>query len=172
MYRPNNESVPMTRRYPDLKQKVLQRDSKIVKQLMKSWESQHDRDAFLKLFLQKMNNLSDQRYWELLRTVWILSGGLDSIKTFRKLLKSNRKHQYYFSTPEEQERFRNMDENFIVYRACNDDNDGGISWTLYKAYAEQYKIDFNKEKVIEQTVNKEDVYAIIERNKEEEIIIL
>lgn len=65
-----------------------------------------------------------------------------------------------------------MPDTFTVYRACNDQDDGGISWTYELKYAEYYKEAFNKKRIIAVEVKKSDVFALINRNKEFEILIL
>lgn len=170
--RGNNERVPMTRRYPNLQQKVLRRDSQIVERIINVWDNGHHTEKVLSIFLKEHKNLSDERYWELMRTVWIIAGSVETASTFRKLMTSNRKEKYYFSTPEEAKKLREMPETFEVYRATNGENDGGLSWTVSKEYAEWYKQAYNKEKVICRTVNRKEVFAFIERNQEAEIVIL
>lgn len=167
----NNERVAMTRRYPNLKPKVLKRDAEISKKIVSAWDIEKDATKVLGIFLKERFNLSDERYWELLRTVWIIAGSLETVDVFRQLMLSNRKERHYFSTPEDAKKLREMDEQFEVYRAGSD-NDGGISWTTSKEYAEQYKRDYYKEKVMTRMVNRKDVFAYIQRNLEFEIIIL
>ncbi|MCZ2129493.1 MAG: hypothetical protein LC109_04425 [Bacteroidia bacterium] len=170
--RGNNELVPMTRRYPNLPQKVLRRDSIIAKKIIDVWDNEHHAENVLYIYLKEHKNLSDERYWELMRTVWIIAGSVATATIFRKLMTANRRSKYYFSTPEEAKKLRELPETFEVYRATNDENDGGLSWTLSKEYAEWYQQAYQKEKVICRTVNRKDVFAFIERNKEAEIVIL
>lgn len=166
----NNELVPMTRRMPDLANKVLKRDSEIVKRMVAiPVENKEDLFAF---YMKEKDNLSPERYWELLRTVWIIAGGLDKIDQFRKLFSSTKRSRYYFSTPEEQKELREMPDSFTVYRATNNAEDGGISWTTSKEYAEHYKTMFQKELIVERVVEKKNIFAFINRNKEQEILIL
>jgi hypothetical protein len=167
----NNESFKITRRYPDLKRKVLLRDSEISQRLTKAWDIENNGDKVLEIFLKEAKNLSDERYWELLRTVWIICGGVSRLNIFMSLFSSKRKQRYYFSTPEEQRRLRELPERFEVYRATNT-GDEGISWTLSMDYAEQFKKEFDKETIITRIVKRQEVFALIERNMEEEIIIL
>jgi len=47
-----------------------------------------------------------------------------------------------------------------------------LSWTISKDYAERYKTMFNKKTVIWKMVAKSEVFALIERMDEEEVIIL
>ena len=43
----NNEFVPMTRRYPDLRKKVLERDAKVANKLIVAWDIERDSDKVL-----------------------------------------------------------------------------------------------------------------------------
>jgi hypothetical protein len=168
---PNNVKIPMTRRYPKLPEKVLRREAKISMQLINAWDIEHNPKKVLEIYLREAPKLSDERYWELMRTVWIVCGNNEIAPIFRKLMQSPRKQKFYFSTPEEMKRLREFD--FIkIYRATNDENDGGISWTLSEKYAEWYKEVYNKSMILTKIIHKNDVFALIERNNEEEIIYL
>lgn len=167
----NNERVAMTRRYPTLKPKVLKKDSEISRKLITAWDTEKDSEKVLSIYLKEKNNLSDERYWELMRTVWIIAGSLENVGVFKQLMQSTRKERHYFSTPEDTKKLREMNEEFLVYRAGSD-NDNGISWTTSKEYAEQYLRMYNKEKVLTNLVNRKNVFAYIQRNLEDEIIIL
>ena len=68
----NNVLIPMTRRYPKLKRKILERDSKIAKKIIKTWDNDHNSKEVLRIYTVENKNLSNERYWELLRTVWIV----------------------------------------------------------------------------------------------------
>lgn len=162
----------MTRRYPPLKKKQAERDSKIGKRLIHAWDVEHDSDKVFNIFMKDKHLLSDFRYWEMLRTVWIVCGSVERSPEFRKLMKANRKHKHYFSTPEEAEELRGLpDGQFMVYRATNNMNDGGLSWTFDYKYAAEYQTMFSKKFIIEMTVTKDEVYALINRNNEREVII-
>lgn len=97
----NNETVEMTRRYFDLPRKVALRDSKIVKQISIAWDIEQDKEKVFNLFLKNSHLLSAQRYWEVLRTVWIVCGSLENVQMFKLLMTSKKKHKYCFSTPQE-----------------------------------------------------------------------
>lgn len=166
-----NEIIPMTRRYPNLRQKVLLRDSKIVQKMISAWDEKHDEQLLLNTYLNECKNLSDERYWELLRTVWILCGKLENIEIFKLLFQSKRPQRHYFSTPEEAKELREMPDSFTIYRACDEDNDGGISWTTSLHYAVKYKQMFDKKRILEATIEKSKVFAYINRNAEFEVIV-
>jgi hypothetical protein len=168
----NNELVEMTRRYPKLSQKVLYRDSIISRKIVQAWDIEQDKEKVLSTFLKEHKNLSDERYWEIMRSVWVIAGSIENVPLFRELMMSQRKEKYNFSTPEEQKSLRELPDSFEVYRACNIPIQRALSWTLSKEYAEWYKEKYNKDKVFQRTVKKTEVFALIERNKESEIIIL
>lgn len=167
----NNQIVGMTRRYPDLSQKVLRRDAEIAKRIVSAWDNDKDSEKVLAIYLKEKNNLSDERYWELMRTVWILSGSILNVSVFKPLMLSSRKQRHYFSTPEDAKKLRELPDTFEVYRA-GAENDGGISWTTDKEYAENYKAIYNKEKILQKVISRKEAFAYIQRNLESEIIIL
>tara|TARA_A100000164_G_C21812627_1_gene726305 strand:+ start:399 stop:938 length:540 start_codon:yes stop_codon:yes gene_type:complete len=168
----NNETVEMTRRHFDLPQKVLQRDAKVAKQLINAWDNENNPDKVLAIFKKNQNKLSSQRYWELLRTVWIICGNIENISLFKVFFSSPKKNRYCFSTPEEHEALRMLPEIITVYRACNSTEDNGISWTTSREYAKYYAEAYNKKMILESKVDKKHVFALINRNKESEILIL
>ncbi len=162
----------MTRRHPDLPKKVLKRDSDIVAKIMKFWEASQNGPALIDLFIKESTGLSDERYWEILRSVWIMAGSNESTEKFRKLLSSPRKQKFYFSTPEDAKKLRELPESITVWRACNDGEEQGIAWTTSKQYAERYQEMFFKSKIVSMEVNRTKIFAYIGRNLEDEVIIL
>ncbi len=168
----NNELVPMTRRYPVLKKKVAERDSKIAKWLIQAWDQEKDSEKVLVIYMKEKHLLSHYRYWELMRTVWIVCGSVETVPVFRELMKSTRPQRHYFSTPEEAEKLSSLPDIVRAYRAQDGHMVDGISWTLTKEYAELYKTQFNKRWIYEREVEKKNIFAYINRNKEEELIIL
>lgn len=168
----NNQQFEMTRRYPSLAAKVLRRDSEIVVKMIAAYDTNKDPDKVLSIYLKEHKNLSDERFWEFMRSVWILCGTVENQGTFRKLMQSKRREKHYFSTPEEAKKLREMPETFTVYRACNLGEESGLSWTTLFDYASQYQSNFGKAKIISKEIHKSEVFAFIERNAEFEIIIL
>lgn len=172
MFMANNERVFMTRRYPDLPRKVLMRDSEISKKLIAAWDVRRSSEELLQIFLDNMKNLSDERYWETLRTVWTLCGKTENAPFFRKLMLSPRRSRYYFSSPEDAAALRALPEPIQVWRACNEPNDGGISWSINLDYVKDYQVVYERKMIIAREVLRKDVFALILRNMEDEIIIL
>ena len=64
----------MTRRYPDLPRKQLERDSKIAMKIVQAYDIEKDLEKVLDLWRKYHSLLSNPRYWELLKTVWIAAG--------------------------------------------------------------------------------------------------
>lgn len=169
----NNEIFTMTRRYPSLPGKVLRRDSGIVSKIITSWEQYpKDTDRILQIFLKEHTNLSDERYWELMRTVWILCGNSNTAEKFINLMQSARKQRFYFSTPEEAAKLRAMPDFIKIWRATNDVKNKGISWTISFEYVRHFQQLFNKKIIVSGLVSKKDVFAFIERNNESEVLVL
>jgi len=167
-----NELVPMTRRYPNLRKKVLERDAKITTKLIKAWDTEKDSNKVLEIFIKQKDNFSPERYWEIMRSVWIICGSIDTADMFRSLMQSNKRSKFYFSTPEETRKLKAMDGLIKVYRATSDKHDNGLSWTTSKEYAVRYGKDFSKTLILEKTISKNKIFAFIDRNNESEIIIL
>lgn len=167
-----NKLLPMTRRYPNLPQKVLYKDSEIMKKMVNAWDIEGDADKLLDIFINEKRLLSNERYWEMLRSVWVCCGNVENAQLFRELMQSKRPQRFYFSTPEEAESLRKMPSTFWVYRATNNADDGGLSWTLSLDYAKEYQKKFSKSMILQKEVSKNQVFAYIERNFEYEIVIL
>ena len=167
-----NEAVPMTRRYPNLRSKQTRRDSKILAKIVHAWDEEKNARKVLDIFVANHKKLSDQRYWETLRSVWIISG-INTVDEFLPFFKSNRKHRHYFSSPEEHKLLADLPNAFTVYRATNFvRHDKGISWSLSKEYVLAFQKEVDAKFIKEREVKKSDVFAIINRNQEDEIIIL
>lgn len=167
-----NTSVFMTRRMPHLPRKALLRDSRIAQRLIQAWDVHHSGARVLEIFLKEQDNLSDERYWEMLRTAWVVAGSVERAPVFRELFTSRRPCRHWFSTPEDAAVLRSLPDHIEVHRATNDPLDGGLSWSISRAYVEEYREIFGKAIIISRTINKADVFAYIARNRESEIILL
>jgi hypothetical protein len=137
-----NERTDFTRRIPTgLSDKQMARDSKIIMQIIRA---DGDPSKVLEIFLGKARLLSNPRYWEVMRTVWVSAGSTETAPVFRKLMKSARPCRGWFMTPEDAEALDKMQFPLTVWRAydlCYDgveSGDPGISWTLDRDWCMGY----------------------------------
>jgi hypothetical protein len=75
---------------------------------------------------------------------------------------------------EDRKDFKKLPDTFKVYRGyIPGQNKGGYSYTLNKEKAKWFANRFDRNgKVVERTVNKDDVFAYLNGRNEQEIIIL
>lgn len=176
-----NETVPMTKRIPALPEKQLARDSKIAKQIIHAYDVEENIEKVKDIFFRKMHLLSNPRYWEMLRTIWVICGKTENSDEFRPLFRSSRPCKGWFMTVEDAAELEKMSFPLTVYRAYDPwydtpegvaaGGDPGISWTLDKEWCEKYA-EGKSRKVKSRVVERKDVFAYIRRRGEEEIMIL
>ena len=85
-----NRRTDFTRRIPTgLRDKQMARDSKIAMQLVRIQQEGVSRseEKMIDLFVRKAKWLSNPRYWELLRTVWVAAGSTETAPLFRMMMK-------------------------------------------------------------------------------------
>ena len=183
-YDPNaleeNRRTDFTRRIPTgLSDKQMARDSKIAMQLVRIQQEGGNRAAekMIYQFVRKAKLLSNPRYWELMRTVWVAAGSTETAPLFRRMMKSNRPCRSWFMTPEDAQALDAMQFPITVYRTCahkyggENDLDPGISWTLDYDWCLDYA-DKTGRIIKTRQVYRSDIFAYITRRGEEEIIIL
>ena len=172
-YNPNslvdNERTDFTRRIPSLPEKQLARDSKIAMQLVRAQEQ--GADAMIDVFVRKAKLMSNPRYWEFMRTVWVAAGSTETAPMFRKLMKSARPCKGWFMTPEDAADLDKMQFPLTVWRAYDADPDQGISWTIDREWCEGYAKSKGR-KIKERQVMREEIFAYVTRRGESEIILL
>ena len=175
----DNRRTDFTRRIPTgLSDKQMARDSKIAMQIIRAAEGGTDgggEQRVLDLFFRKAKLLSNPRYWELMRTVWVAAGSTETAQKFRTLMKSGRPCRSWFMTPEDAEALDKMEFPITVWRAYDAVRypmlDPGRSWTLDREWCEGYAK--SKGRIVKQReVYRDEVFAYITRRSEEEIIIL
>lgn len=171
-----NEHSDFTRRIPSLPEKQLARDSKIIMQIMRAWDVDDSPEKVLDIFYRKAKMLSNPRYWEVMRTVWIAAGSTETAHLFRMFMKSQRPCRSWFMTPEDAAALDAMQFPLTVWRAYDaerypDGTDPGISWTLDREWCEDYAA--SRGRVLKSMqVRRDQVFAYVSRRGEEEIIIL
>lgn len=178
-YDPNaaeeNRRTDFTRRIPALKPRQMARDAKVADQLIRAYDH-GDKDRVMEIFTRKAPLLSNPRYWELMRTVWVSVGSTETAAEFRKLMKSSRPCRGWFMTPEDAAALERMEFPLTVWRAYDaerypGDTDPGISWTVDEGWCRGYA-EAKGRAVKSRRVERKDVFAYISRRGEEEIIIL
>ena len=165
----DNERTDFTRRIPSLPEKQLARDSKIAMQLVRAQEQ--GAEAMIDVFTRKAKLMSNPRYWEFMRTVWVAAGSTETAPMFRKLMKSARPCKGWFMTPEDAADLDNMQFPLTVWRAYDNEPDQGISWTIDREWCEGYAKAKGR-KVKERQVMREEIFAYVTRRGESEIILL
>ena len=165
-----NERTDFTRRIPALPEKQLARDAKIVGQIIRAREA-GDNEAVLDIFRRKTRLLSNPRYWEVMRTVWVAVGSTETAPLFRTLMQSSRPCRSWFMTPEDDAALDAMPFPLTVWRAYDADPDPGISWTLDRVWCEGYAKAKGR-RVKSMQVSRDQVFAYVSRRGEEEVIIL
>ena len=165
-----NQRTDFTRRIPALPEKQLARDAKIVGQIIRAREA-GDNEEVLDIFRRKAKLLSNPRYWEVMRTVWVAVGSTETAPLFRTLMQSSRPCRSWFMTPEDAAALEAMPFPLTVWRAYDGDPDPGISWTLDEQWCRGYAKAKGR-RVKSMQVSREQVFAYVSRRGEEEVIIL
>lgn len=166
-----NTHTEFTRRIPALPKKQLARDARITKQIVLAYDLHKDVERVKELFFKNARLLSNPRYWEIMRTVWVTAGSTDNAHEFVPYMKSKRQCKGWFMTPEDAASLDAMTFPITVYRAYDNEHDPGISWSTDKAWVERYA-EVKGRKVKSRQVKRKDIFAYITRRLESEIIIL
>ena len=165
-----NERTDFTRRIPALPEKQLARDAKIVSQIIRAYEAGRGQEV-LDIFRRKARLLSNPRYWEVMRTVWVAVGSTETAPLFRTLMQSSRPCRSWFMTPEDAAALEAMTFPLTVWRAYDAEPDPGISWTLDEQWCRGYA-QAKGRRVKQMQVSREQVFAYVSRRGEEEVIVL
>lgn len=166
-----NTTTDFTRRIPSLPRKQMMRDSRIIERIVKAYDEDGDLDKTKEIFFKNARFLSNPRYWELMRTVWIAVGTTENAPEFVPYMKSDRPSKGWFMTPEDAKALDAMPFPITIYRAYDFEPDTGISWSTDKAFVEEYAQKKGR-KVKTMQVERERIFAYITRRFESEIIIL
>lgn len=178
MFPPLSKIQPSLRLHSHLMKKVLRRDTKVLDKLTFIWgqvteiNADDMRQKLFDMFLHEKVTLSDERYWEVLRTIWLLCGTDERVPKFRELFRSTRPERYCFTTKEEAKKLRTMELPVRVFQAA--DKAGSImSWTTDLTFAAVYKDKHKKEFIFHRDIEyRHEIFALIDRGGEEEEIII
>jgi hypothetical protein len=167
-----NTGIPMTRRKPiGLSRKQLWKDSEIAKEIIYCADVLKDPNKEVQAFLRNRYRLSDQRYWELLKAVWIGCGSVRTYPIFRQLFESKRPFRQFLMSPEEEAFLHALPGEITVFRAIKTGSDSGISWSLDRDVCEKIAEEDGRS-VIQRVVNTKDCLAYFNRRGEDEILYI
>lgn len=166
-----NTTTDFTRRIPALPRKQLMRDSSIIERIVKAYDEEENLVKTKEIFFKNAKLLSNPRYWEVMRTVWIAAGSTENAPEFIPYMKSDRPSKGWFMTPEDAKALNAMQFPITVYRAYDSDDDTGISWSTDREFVEEYAHKKGR-RIKTMQVERERIFAYITRRFESEIIIL
>ena len=168
-----NEIHDFTHRNPTyLTKKQLERDSKIIKQIIIAHDVEYDNEKMLDIFFKKCHLLSNPRFWEVMRTVWCAAGSHDNVDKFKQLMSSSRPAKSWFMTNEDKLTFDSLTYPILLYRAYDAKyKDYGISWTSNYDWAMQHAVNHGLT-IKQQVFREEEIFAYVSRRGEDEFIIL
>jgi hypothetical protein len=131
-------------------------------------------EAFFDFVSKKGTPKDTVAYWETLSEIWTNSeNNWQNLKVWKQLLSKNVKNRSKFMDADERKRFRELPNEFTIYRGCTDENTDGLNYTLDKEIAEWFSKRYSKKGyVIEKKVQKSEVFAYLNGRNEEEIIYL
>lgn len=188
-----NQRTDFTRRIPTgFTQRQLDRDARIIQQIVRAYDEggKGAAEKVLDIYLRKARLLTNPRYWEVMRTVWVAAGSTETANIFRTMMRSARPCRSWFMTPEDAQALDAMQFPLTVWRAYSmryiDDLpngtspgdivdlpncDPGISWTIDKEWCIGYARSKGRF-VRERQVMRSDIFAYVTRRGESEMIIL
>lgn len=144
----------------------------------KEWNSfiwLHERPYRLQQFVKIQEYLSDEDYWYLFGMIWIDSENLWQYgNALENLLTCQRTGREHLMTDDEKDFLKSLPEEFKVYRGHQSINRLGYSWSLSYWKAKWFSQRFQKKRqgVVEAYVKKSDIFTVMLRRNEFEIIVL
>lgn len=160
----------MYKEHPALRRKQLLKDRKIRNKIVKAFDGKRDVRLVLSIFKKECKNLTHSRYWETLRSIWIMCGHLPDVQEFKEWFNLTRPNKSFFSTIEEDEHLASLPDRVTVYRAGST-ADHGISWTTDRKFAYWYKKRHDCAGVKKKVIDKSQIFAFVD-NSQSEILIL
>lgn len=133
----------------------------------------HERPFRLTKFIEIVDLLSDEEYWELLGKIWTDSENLWQYgSVLGYLLNSPRQEREKMMDEDEQKLLASLPDQFTVYRGHQFRNRLGYSWTLSYHKAKWFADRFNPKRkgVITATINKKDIIAVLLGRGEFEVV--
>lgn len=135
----------------------------------------HERPYRIGAFINIQHRMKDTVYWRLLGDVWTDTENQHSyLKELKVLVTSLRPNRHYLMNEEEDNYFRSLPDEVIIYRGCIKNlNENGLSWTLNKDKADWFSNRLNREGkaiILEKKINKRELIAFFNGRNEYEVI--
>jgi hypothetical protein len=135
----------------------------------------HERPYRIDAFIEVANKMTDRCYWETLSVIWSdTENGWQNLSEWQRLFDSDRPEKRYLMDEDDNyETYSNLPDVVTVYRGCQkNQNENGLSWTLNKERAQFFANRLGKQGIVlEKTVKKNQIVAVLLGRNEEEVII-
>lgn len=145
---------------------------------LRDWEKflfLHERPHRLAAFMEIESELEDSLYWHLLARLWIDSENIfEDRATWAELWRARRDSKFSAMQIEEQEAFRKLPHQLVLYRGVSADDESfdGLSWTLSREKAVWFaNRRTGAPRLIAASVEKESIHAYFDRRDEREVVV-
>ncbi|MDB5518718.1 MAG: hypothetical protein JWQ17_5476 [Tardiphaga sp.] len=135
----------------------------------------HERPHRLASFDEIQSELEDSLYWQLLARLWIDSENIfENRAAWAELWQARRDSKCCAMEVEEQEAFKKLPHQLVLYRGVGADDEGldGLSWTLSREKAIWFA---NRRKgaprLVTASVKKGGIHAYFDRRDEREVVV-
>lgn len=134
----------------------------------------HERPYRIDAFIEVADKMSDRCYWETLAVIWSdTENGWQNLSEWQRLFDSDRPERRYLMDEFDFQAYSNLPDVVTVYRGCQkNQNENGLSWTFDKEKAQFFATRLGKQGIVlEKTVNKNQIVAVLLGRNEQEVII-
>jgi hypothetical protein len=134
----------------------------------------HERPYRIDAFIEVADKMSDRNYWEHLACIWAdTENGWQNLSEWQRLFDSDRPERRYLMDTYDFQAYSNLPDMVTVYRGCQkNQNENGLSWTFDKEKAQFFATRLGKKGIVlEKSVNKNQIVAVLLGRNEQEVII-
>jgi len=134
----------------------------------------HERPYRIDAFIKVADKMSDRCYWETLAVIWSdTENGWQNLSEWQRLFDSDRPERRYLMDTFDFQAYSNLPDVVTVYRGCQkNQNENGLSWTLDKEKAQFFAKRLGKKGIVlEKSVKKNQIVAVLLGRNEQEVII-
>jgi len=135
----------------------------------------HERPYRIEAFIEIADKMKDRDYWQFLVAIWSdTENAWQNLAQWQRLFNSDRPEKKHLMDEEEFFYYQKLPDTVTVYRGCQRGvNEKGLSWTFDKEKAKFFAQRLKKDNsiVIQATVDKKQVIAVLLGRNEQEAII-